>query len=1327
MKKFKLFLAAMAALVTMGVQAQSWTGNEPAEGTFFLYNVGAAKFINNGDVKEEWGTNAYLQAGFGLDFILEAAGENAYNLNTNVSNGGNSHYLATSTWCDGGPTAWTFTVVEGQEKTYTISNGSSYLVSNDALNDIVYGASTGDSKSYWKLVSLDDFKAAMQAKVFSATNPMDVSIFIQGRSFARNDSRNNTWNKSNSGGNFRWVENSGNNCQYQGNEAWNCTFDVNQTITGLPDGTYEVQCSGFGTNGTTIIYGNTTEGILTTDNSAANGNSGVAYRLIATENAWAGQTTGTFALSGGSLKVGIKRTTNKSGDWAVFDEFRLYYYGLDLSEFASELAKAVAAAEAVTEGTIPTAAYNALVAVVTENNKTYTTVDEYSAATNAIIEATNKALGMKDNFARYNNVKTAVLAIAENANTSTADSQIAAATSNEEINTAIATLRSAFLAELPNVAIPAEGYIDVTAAMVDNASVSTNINYWTAEEIPGKGKTGGSWGVCNFGECEFYNQNFKFYQTLSLSKGTWEFGVTGFHRAGNHKTHFYAGVDNILIPGVESSVVNTMAEAKTYFDNGNGKVSLKFGLEAADNIEIGIINEDTETDKWTIFRDFTLKYYGASVDYSAYITRWNNAVSAANTAKNDVNNKNVTGSELVALNAALADEPDGSSKANYIAKIDALTEATSAFIAAAPSYDGLVAEIEKAKALGMATETVESFAATSSTTAAKAVTNTQDLMVAEYNYVIDNFTTPIELGDWAQEGGTTFNYGGQHWSGDTSLGYWEQTNENYGKDSWNISFNQTIELPAGDYIFKVAGRHSGGTNMALVVKDVTDDENPQNLGSVNDFPATGVGKGISTDGKTNFTDGTFAKNGEGYGFQWRYVAFTLTATKSINIAVTASANSKYQWVSFCNYEVLAVPSVAASRIALQQTIDGAPEVRTNNVGTDVFQYPASVILPYSEALNAAITEVANPNATIASLDLANANLKSTMENYIANSTILNAPDASKRYVLTIRNTEFDGNAITFIAGARANQGGYGIKYLAPINQNLSQAVKFTAVEGNKYKVSILTATGTEQYITTAKLAYNTGDNRQIRTTDDASKALEIEIKGSDTDGLFWLYNTAADADIANNGNNDVYTSGSALFSIAEASKAEIAINTKAAGWGTIILPFGGLEVPLGQKAYSCEEVNESTSTLILNEVSVLEANTPYILQGDWEQTPTGWGLAGALTYTDGLLTGVYAKTTAPGGSYVLQNQGGKVGFYMVDLDYLEANEMSVPNVPANRAYLEVPAAGVKAFYFGDVETAIKSVFDGVAAGEVYDLNGRKVGSMQKGGAYIVNGKKVIIK
>ena len=947
MKKIKHFFTAIAVMFTMGVNAQTWTGNEVEAGTFYLYNVGAQKFLNNGDPLQDWGTNAYLQAGFGIDIALAEVSTGVYTIDTNISNGGNQHYLGSSTWTDADATNWTFRAVEGETYTYQIIFDGQYLMANEGLNDVEMVGDPGSrvTSTYWKLVSEKDFKAAMQAKTYSATNPMDVSIFIKGRSFARNDLRNDLWVTTHDGGNWVWMGSANGNSgqpKYLGNEAWNNTFDVHQAITGLPDGTYEVQCSGFGTNGTTFVYGNTTKGQLQTDNSTSYGdNKEAKWKAIHEDNAFAGQSSGTFTLSGGNLTVGVKRETNNSGDWAIWDEFRLYYYGLDLSEFAATLAAAVAAAEAV-EGTVPTAVYTTLAAVVAEQNQTYTTAADYQAAANAIEEATNAAKAFQANYGRYTSIKTAALAIAPNIDTTSADAEVEAATTDDAIDAAVATLRAAFLVELPNVTIPTGSCIDVTGVMLDNASVRHNTDYWTIANLTGDW---GNAGVCNYEECEFYNRSFKFYQTLAMNVGTWEFGVTGFHRAGNHNTYFYAGEDQILIPGVESSEVNSMAQAKDYFDAGNGKLSLKFIIETAQNVEIGINNQDTETDKWTIFRDFTLKYYGP-VDYSVYQDQWNDAVTQAIAAK--VAYTNVTGQELTDLNAALANEPTETSlKADYVAKIQALQEAILAFQAAAPNYDLYAAEKAIAQAIS------ETITTPDPTSADDALVQFRALKVAEYNYVLTAYpysaTSKIgEFSTWDRTGtvnGVEKNefeaLTSQHWSGN-AMTYYEQPADGWNQNAWTANYTKTCTLPAGDYIIKVAARAASGHNTVakITCSAATMDGPIPNFGD--------TGKGITIEGVASFDEGEFCNGGAGRGWVWNYLPFSLDAETEVTMTVVAQATSNHQWFSVCDGELLSTSNIAtavAYNDASANTITNV-DVANVTISRNVKEGYNTVVLPF---------------------------------------------------------------------------------------------------------------------------------------------------------------------------------------------------------------------------------------------------------------------------------------------------------------------------------------------------------------------------------------------
>ena len=195
------------------------------------------------------------------------------------------------------------------------------------------------------------------------------------------------------------------------------------------------------------------------------------------------------------------------------------------------------------------------------------------------------------------------------------------------------------------------------------------------------------------------------------------------------------------------------------------------------------------------------------------------------------------------------------------------------------------------------------------------------------------------------------------------------------------------------------------------------------------------------------------------------------------------------------------------------------------------------------------------------------------------------------------------------------------------------------------------------------------------------------------------------------------TDAKAQWVIEPATSVQIAIS--AAGYATTYLPFA-VTIPSGVKAYAVSSISGGLLNLTEIETTIPEG-TPVILEGAANTYTFDITTGGSYT-GDNQLTGTYLQMAAPNGSYILQKHDEKVGFYRVD------TSSATPNIPANRAYLPDGSAGVKAFFFGEDDAdAIKSVFDGVAHGDIYDLNGRKVSRMQKGGVYVVNGKKVIVK
>jgi len=765
--------------------------------------------------------------------------------------------------------------------------------------------------------------------------------------------------------------------------------------------------------------------------------------------------------------------------------------------------------------------------------------------------------------------------------------------------------------------------------------------------------------------------------------------VSAWVRAVNESGGAVSGV-KIFVGDAESDacagspVISGKGRLGTYTAMADGVSGTPF--------EYGFKLEGAEVN-WLAFKNVTITYLGSlpNEESTAIIA----SAEALEDKEMDVAVKNT-------LTTAKTTFDGNRTVANY----NALAAAIASAQASIDAYTLFAPERTKALALGMTSEAIAALAP-----------DVQALMVAEYNFVTTNYSYGVSLGTW-----TTVNAGemsGQHWDGSTGDGassYSEQK-EGWGSGNWTCSYSQDLTLPAGNYVFKVAGRRSVDATLTLTVKKGEDI-----LGIVNDFPIGDAGKGIDTSGAANFGDGTYANSNNGRGWQWRYVKFTLTDPSIVNIAVVGAATLKYNWVGFCN---ATVQTDDADNVALMEALVALNSAKaeatlvknTTNIGTGVFQFNETtndnLWSAYTTAKGNADDYAFTSSSTASEVNGIASALRTAIANY--SNQPLNAPAVDKRYYLNIvqDGKAWNGNAITFVDGARTDMGLYGIKYLAPSNANLNQALKFTAVDGesNTYKVSAINVeTGGEQYITTGAI-YDKGNNTQIRTTDDASKASWVKIGATATEGQFQLLNVSdGNKVIANNNNNDMYTAGTANFTISEAVQASVDLTIDAAvKYATRIFPFTPA-LPSGVKTYSCEAAAENTLTLA--EVATPAANTPYILFAEEGNTGSlnGWGVAGATSYTVGWLTGTYVDMAAPNESYILQNHDGKVGFYQVDV-----NE-ATPQVRANRAYMTVPDATARAFFFADGEATAVKALNTLMSGkaEIFNLKGERIGKLQKG-------------
>lgn len=171
-----------------------------------------------------------------------------------------------------------------------------------------------------------------------------------------------------------------------------------------------------------------------------------------------------------------------------------------------------------------------------------------------------------------------------------------------------------------------------------------------------------------------------------------------------------------------------------------------------------------------------------------------------------------------------------------------------------------------------------------------------------------------------------------------------------------------------------------------------------------------------------------------------------------------------------------------------------------------------------------------------------------------------------------------------------------------------------------------------------------------------------------------------------------------------------------AKYGTFCAPFA-VTVPAGVTA-STATVNGDMVELA-GVGATIPANTPVVLYAEAGLAATNiLGARVAGTPAAGALVGVYADTQAEVGTYVLQRQDGKVGFYKV--------EGVKPTIKANHAYLVAPDAARILLFDGDETaiTALQALTSGKA--EIYDINGRRLPALQKG-INIVAGKKILVK
>jgi hypothetical protein len=297
-------------------------------------------------------------------------------------------------------------------------------------------------------------------------------------------------------------------------------------------------------------------------------------------------------------------------------------------------------------------------------------------------------------------------------------------------------------------------------------------------------------------------------------------------------------------------------------------------------------------------------------------------------------------------------------------------------------------EIAIAKSLGVDTKTYE----TTPYTADEIASAIESLKEAEYAQVVADYTLNgssliPDLSSW--EGGLVSNKG-QHWNGTGTSLYYEQTGAQWGQDSWTNSSTVSVTLPAGKYVLMVAGRSSSGSDVKAYLK-VNDVERI--------YPSKGdVGFGVATDGTGTFDkDATYANNGNGRGWEYRYVAFESDGETPVAITLGGEAAASHQWMSFTQPTLLTTADNAGvAKEELKAAIDAANatiEARTG-VGEGLFLIPQTAVDAYSEVVAAQQAVYDNADATVEDIQQAIEALKEAAATYAASAS---QPKADAKY------------------------------------------------------------------------------------------------------------------------------------------------------------------------------------------------------------------------------------------------------------------------------------------------------------------------------------------
>lgn len=508
---------------------------------------------------------------------------------------------------------------------------------------------------------------------------------------------------------------------------------------------------------------------------------------------------------------------------------------------------------------------------------------------------------------------------------------------------------------------------------------------------------------------------------------------------------------------------------------------------------------------------------------------------------------------------------------------------------------------------------------------------------------------------------------------------WEGVDENDPEQYWTVTVDET-----DCYTFQNA--HFGDK------KYLTTDKGQSKISSL-------------TDNGTKYTlrclgDGQFNifPKASGYPLHCANQADGWAQSKLTTWAGDKNSASAWKFVKVEDFE--------AGRISLNSVLSGVPtstSVADNAIGTNPGQVNTEMTL---DELKAAVT-ARNEAATTATTAKAGEDVTAMETAYNALVTAKASVPAPNAIVANKYYRLRGGASSTY---AVAGNTGSAMPMAALSDDNKASTIFY--LDGNK-----LLSYGNGYYVYQTNEIGALGNSCTWTFTPNANKLGVMILQAGGTSGVgTWMYDnyTAKNKVDRNSTLKDDFTN----WYIEAVDELPVSISD--ARYATIYAPVA-LTIPEGVEAYAAEFTD---GKVMLTPVEgTIPANTGVVLEGNKDTYNF------AITTTDATVTSALSgnKATATvaddATAYILSKGAQGVGFYKLN--------STDRTIQGGRAFYTVPASteSAVAFIFGGEVTDINNatIADAQSNAPIYDLTGRKVAKAVKGGLYIQNGRKFIVK